>query len=78
MLKCAVSPVKAIERLNMGAGSRNRFADQRRIDAETFGGTGMSRIGRGGRGGYRGYRGGRVRLAELKGRMLTCSLAGVN
>ena len=36
---------------------RGRFAEQRKIDTETFGGAGMARRHQGGRGGYRGGRG---------------------
>ena len=37
---------------------RGRFAEQRKIDMETFGGAGVARRHQGGRGGYRGGRGG--------------------
>ena len=37
---------------------RGRFAEQRKIDMETFGGAGMARRHQGARGGYRGGRGG--------------------
>ncbi|DBA73512.1 hypothetical protein WJX77_003980 [Trebouxia sp. C0004] len=46
----------ATERLAREDG-RGRFAEQRKIDMETFGGAGMARRHQGGRGGYRGGRG---------------------
>ena len=55
VLVCIITVYFGTERLAREDG-RGRFAEQRKIDMETFGGAGMARRHQGGRGGYRGGR----------------------